>query len=300
MIKSVTVTNFLGERFKMVLTDPYESGMYIKSIDGLGPTKANINISDVSGVDGGEYNSARAETKNVVLSLGFLEKPDIETMRHLSYRYFPLKKKLTLTIETDYRIASIDGYVESNEPDIFAEQEGCQVSVLCPKPYFYTDDIVTVFTGVAQLFEFPFENNSLTTNEIVLSEIRDDIFKEIYYYGDVDTGIRAEIRFFGEATNIGIVNATTRERMTIDTNAIATITGAAPTAGDEIILSTIKGDRYITLYRGGVFYNILNAVARGSAWPQLYRGSNVFTYTADSGMPNLEFRIFNNVLYEGI
>lgn len=296
MIKSITVTNFLGERIKMVLDNPWESGFYIKSIDGLGPTTANINITDLSGTDGGVFNSSRAQTKNIVINLGFLANPDIETTRHLSYKYFPIKKKVTLTVETDYRTASIDGYVESNTPDIFSEDESNQVSILCPNPYFYSDDTITVFSGIEQLFEFPFENDSLSENLIEMGAYTNDFNKEIYNNGDVDTGIRCLIHCLGSVENISIINATSREIMTIDTSKIASGLGS----GDEILVSTVKGDRYITLQRNGIFYNILNALDKDTDWPQMYRGRNVFRYTATSGMSNIEFRILNNVLYEGM
>ena len=37
MIKSVTVTNYLGESLKMELTNPYDSGIAITDITGIGP-----------------------------------------------------------------------------------------------------------------------------------------------------------------------------------------------------------------------------------------------------------------------
>lgn len=296
MIKSITVTNFLGEQIKMELTNPWESGFYVKSIDGLGPTTANINITDLSGTDGGVFNSSRAQTKNIVINLGFLENPDIETTRHLSYKYFPIKKKLTLTVETDYRTASIDGYVESNTPDIFSQDESNQVSILCPSPYFYSEDNITVFSGIEQLFEFPFENPALHTDLIEMGAYSNDFAKEIWNDGDVDTGIRCLIHCLGSIENISIINATSREVMEIDTSKIPNGLGA----GDELLISTIKGDRYVTLQRDGVFYNVLNALDKDTDWPQMYRGKNVFRYMATSGMTNAEFRILNNVLYEGM
>lgn len=300
MIKSITVKNFLGEEIKMELTNPYDSGFYVKEITGLGPPKANINISDISGVDGGEYNSSRAETRNVVLSLGLLEVPDIETVRHKSYQFFPIKKKLTLTVETDERVASVDGYVESNEPEIFSEQESIQVSILCPNPYWYTEDQVTVFSGLNDGFEFPFSNESLNQKLITMGEYTDERYKDIYYPGDVDTGIKAYMHFRGPASDISIINATTREIMKINTDMIAALMGGAGLdAGDELLISTIKGDRYITLFRNGDYYNIINALDYDTDWVGVYRGNNTFSYIANN-IENIDFKILNNVLYEGI
>lgn len=301
MIKSVTVRNFLGESIKMELDNPWESGIYIKSIDGLGPTTASINVTEQSGVDGGDYNSARVATKNITLSLGFLEKPDIETVRHETYKYFPVKKKLTLTVETDLRTASIDGYVESNEPDIFSENEGCQISIICPKPYWYSDDSITVFRGIDQLFEFPYENDTILPTTI-FGEYQNHRYRTINYTGDVDTGITILLHCLGHVENVKIVNTTAREIMTIDTSMIAAMfeTEEGLSTGDDVMINTTKGERYITLYRGGQYYNILNTLPRGTDWVQVYKGDNVFGYVADVGLDNLEFRILNKVLYEGM
>ena len=121
MIKSVTVTNYLGDSIKLELTRPEKSGFIIKSIDGLGPSPANVNTTEVSTNDGSLFNSARSSQRNIVLKLQFTETftESIEDIRQKTYKYFPLKKNLTLLIETDNRIVSTVGYPETNEPTIF-------------------------------------------------------------------------------------------------------------------------------------------------------------------------------------
>ena len=52
MIKSVTVTNYLGESLKMELTNPYDSGIAITDITGIGPGKADINVTELTSSDG--------------------------------------------------------------------------------------------------------------------------------------------------------------------------------------------------------------------------------------------------------
>mgnify|MGYP001033110678 FL=1 len=48
MIRSVTVTNYLGRSLKLELAQPEKSGFIIKEITGLGPATANINVTDLS------------------------------------------------------------------------------------------------------------------------------------------------------------------------------------------------------------------------------------------------------------
>ena len=48
MIRAVTVTNYLGESKRFELAFPEESGFAVQSISGLGPSKADINTTEIS------------------------------------------------------------------------------------------------------------------------------------------------------------------------------------------------------------------------------------------------------------
>ena len=72
MINVVTVTNHIGDRIKMELARPENSGFAIKKIDGLGSVKADINMTDVSTYDGSVYNSSRLGTRNIIFDIVFI------------------------------------------------------------------------------------------------------------------------------------------------------------------------------------------------------------------------------------
>lgn len=304
MIKSVTVTNFLGESIKLELGSPEKSGLLIKSITGLGPSNANINAKELATSDGAVYNSARVNSRNIVMTLGFMFKPTIEDVRLLTYRYFPIKKKLKLLIETDKRICEAYGYVESNEPNIFSKEEETQISIICPDPYFYSagpdGNTVTVFYGVEAAFEFPFSNESVDEKLLEIGIAKYATERVIYYSGDAEIGITIRIYATGEVKNLTIYNARTREYMKIDTDILTAMTGSTIVKGDEITISTVKGNKYIDLYRAGKHYNILNCMKKDSVWFQLAHGDNIFAYVADDGASNLQFRIENKTVYEGV
>ena len=304
MIKSITVTNYLGDSIKLELGRPEQSGFLIKSISGLGPSKANINTTEVSTNDGSLFNSARLNQRNIVFDFIFVEsinRESIEDIRQKSYKYFPIKKNVDLLIETDNRIVKTTGYVESNEPNIFSSQEGAQISIICPDPYFYsTEKTVTIFSGIEPLFEFPFENNSLTDNLLEFGGIIVNQEKTVFYKGDSEVGIVIYIHAIGEATNLTIYNALTREVLKIDTDRLEALTGSIIKAGDDIIISTIKGQKFIRLIRDGEYINILNCLGRNSDWFRLVKGDNVFAFTAETGDTNLQFRIENLIVYEGV
>lgn len=307
MIYSFTITNYLGDTIKLTLREPALSGFLIKSVTGLGPVKANINTTEVATNDGSKFNSARLTQRNIVFQMVFvdtLKGESIEDIRQKSYKYFPTKKNVDIIIETDNRYVKTTGYVESNEPNIFSSQEGAQISIICPDPYFYTagdnGDIVTEFYSIAPMFEFPFSNESLTDPMIVFSEIQSRAAGVITYYGDTEIGIMIRIHALGEATNIAIYNTDTREVMRIDTDKIKKITGKGLTVSDDIIINTAKGNKSITLLREGVSYNILNCLGKNPDWFTLTKGDNVFAFTAETGITNLQFRVENKIIYEGV
>lgn len=304
MIKSITVTNYLGDSIKLELARPEESGFIVTSVTGLGAGKANINMTEVATNNGGLFNSSRLPSRNIVISLKFMFKETIEDMRQLSYKYFPIKKKLTLLVETDNRLAEIDGYVETNEPDIFSKEEGSDISIVCPNPFFYSagkDGInTTIFYGVEPLFEFPFSNESLYECLLEMGRIQNQTEKTIVYSGDAEIGVTIAIHAIGEARNITIYNTGTREIMRIDTDKLKAFTGSGIIPGDEIIICTVKGQKSITLLRNGKTTNILNCLDKNADWFQLAKGDNIFAYTVEEGRANLQFRIENRIVYEGV
>lgn len=302
MIKSITVTNYLGDSIELELARPELSGFIVESITGLGPGTANINTTEIATNDGSLYNSARVQSRNIVISLRYMWKDTIEEVRQLSYRYFPLKKKVKLLIKTDRRSAEIEGYVESNDPNIFSKEESADISIICPYPFFYSGDGVntTVFSGVEPLFEFPFSNESLTEPLLLMGEIQNLTENVITYDGDVETGVTITIHALGEAKKVTIYNTMTREMMRIDTDKLAAFTGSGIVAGDDIVICTIQGQKSVKLIRKGLETNILNCMDKNTDWFKLSKGDNFFAYTAESGTTNLQFKIENRLVYEGV
>ena len=298
MIYSFAVTNYLGDRIKLELGKPENSGFLIKSVTGLGPVKANVNTTEVATNDGSMFNSARLSQRNIVFQLVFVDTvygETIEDVRQKSYKYFPLKKDVELVIETDNRYVRTKGYVESNEPDIFSSQEGTQISIICPDPYFYSagedGNNVTDFYSIDPFFEFPFSNESLTEPLLVFGEIQIKTEGVVTYHGDSEIGVMIYIHAIGPATNINIYNTETREVMTINTSKIEMLTGKGIVASDDIVINTAKGEKSITLVREGVSHNILNCLDKNTDWFTLAKGDNIFAFTAESGVTNLLFSV---------
>ena len=202
------------------------------------------------------------------------------------------------------RYVKIKGYVESNEPDIFSSQEDTQISIICPDPYFYSagedGNNVTDFYTIDPMFEFPFSNESLTDPLLIFGEIQIKTEGVITYHGDSEIGVVIYIHAIGPATNINIYNTETREVMMINTTKLEKLTGKGLVASDDIVINTTKGEKSITLVREGASYNILNCLDKNTDWFTLSKGDNIFAFTAETGVTNLQFRIENQVIYEGV
>lgn len=353
MINSVTIYNDIGESITMELRRPELSGFLVRYIDGLGPTKANIELTEMALMDGAFFNSARSISRNIVFYLTFMEEgieyipdppefmfeiedypefekqkeetlekiledppelqglmledsspltnPIIEDTRHKAYKYFPLRKRIRIVIETDRRTCETYGYVETNDPVIFSSKAGAQISVRCPSSFLFSTEVTTtIFDSIESLFEFPFSNESLTVKLIEFSLVHEDPIKNIIYEGDAEIGIIIHIHAIGDITNIAIARMDSSGSLEIDTDRLILLTGEGLHYGDDVIISTVKGNKYAKLIRDGVETNILNCLNRYPEWFQLRKGDNLFTYTAETGVTNVQLRIENQTAYEGV
>lgn len=301
MIYSLEVTNHNNESVLLDLFNPYESGLAIQSIEGLGPTKADIQSSEVATIDGGIFNYARQEQRNIVITFIPLFNPTVETSRLAIYKYFPIKKQVHLVFKTENRHAESYGYVESISPNIFTKQETIQVSIICPDPNFYElGTSKTLFSGVDAQFEFPFSNESLTEPLLNFGEIKLDTRAVLDYIGDSDTGINISIHAIGDAENITIWNNVTREKIAIDTAKIYRKLSIKFGRGDDILISTVKGNKYVELLHDGTYYNIVSCINKDADWFQLTNGDNIYTFTAESGEEYLLVTFSYRNAYGGI
>lgn len=141
----IKVTNNLNETLCIPLKNSASTGLLIKKIDGIDQGKATINMIATADPDKKRFNSASMNTRNIVIEFVLLDDfMTIEEARHICYQYFPVKRKVHLEFATQFRTATIDAYVESNEGDIFSEQETMKVSLLCEYPYFESGTTIGV------------------------------------------------------------------------------------------------------------------------------------------------------------
>lgn len=321
MLRSMTVTNPSGDSLTISLENSKSSGFQVAGIDGLGPPKADLFMSNMAVTDGSVFNSARVDSRNIVINL--IYDGNIEECRHRSYEFFPIKKNITLRFRTDSRVVRIDGFVESNEVAVFSKMEGSSISVMCPNPWFADSDwssTAQAFSTVESLFEFEYVKPSVVTDGqirfgdweirpsdatpvgdryIEFSKVEDINSGIIRYRGDVDSGITIRMRMSGNPGNLKLTNKDTGEVMNISASVISRIVGSDLQNGDEIVILTSTGKKSAGFYRGGTYKNVIAAIDKKSNWFKLVRGDNTFVLDALNSK-YVAVTINSQILYEGI
>lgn len=292
------------------LFNPSKSGFIVTSIEGLTPPKAVINNTELATSDGAINNSTKIGTRNIVINLLFDLDHNAEELRLKTYKYFPVKRNVTIWFKTENRKGYISGIVESNEPDIFSKWEGTQISILCPYPFFKGLDedsgsTISSTEFTMALFEFPFNNPSLTNRLIEFGMVSNDCTFEVEYEGDAEIGVTIEVNAVNGTIGgvLTFVCIDTDEVLAFDTNKISNTwpsLGNGLLAGDKLTITTTVGNKKAQLRRNAILYNVLNCVSLDSEWFSLKKGSNKFSFNIESGVENARITFKNNILYEGL
>lgn len=300
MIRTVWSQNPAGKILELGLaTSEEEHGIVVFNMTGLGPSKATINGQGGPNFDGIRVDSTRLDARHIVITLAVTTTGDSEEeAKDKIYTYFPIKQQIVFGITTDSKDVYTGAYVESNEFNQFAKVENAVISLYCPNPYLI--DILSKKTVAASnyaipFFEFPFQNSSLYTKNIIFGVIADLPTAYINYAGEVETGMDIVLEFSGAATAIVLTNSLAQQQMTID------VTGVGPTqAGDQIFINTRRGEKSIYFVRSGVWTNMLNYVGLDDDWLQLKPGVNTIIVNATTGISNIDTYIEYRPLREGV
>lgn len=290
MFKSVTVTNYRGDSLELPLTWPNDAGLLISKIDGITPGNVQVNSQDFAVLDGGVYNSSRMKTRNITIEFYYgrpgmipaIDNHDVETARHIAYRYFPVKTQVRLDFLTEERNLSIWGYVESNDTDIFSEHEKGQVSIVCPDPYFYEKDTVVYELGAfIPEFEFPFSNESLAEPLICMGDYGNARIYEFTYNGDIEVGFNLRIHFkeAPELTYITIYDISHNKKLELNVPEIESSTGITIQQYGDIVMNSFRGQKDIYYERFTKRRSIIGAFdVMNFPWMYLSPGINQFMF----------------------
>lgn len=312
MIKSIEISHIYGEynHLTMILESPEESeGYAVKEVKGLTPGKTNIGTTDWAIIDGSSITTNRLPKRTISFDIVFIEGlgRTIEQMRDYIYLYFPIKKKVKITIHrTNGQSFYIHGYVEKNEPKIWSKQEGVDIDILCPDPYFKDTeaDIVDFieqidywhFDSFTPRVEIPDESLDFPPRDqqfpvFPISEIVVVKERDIDNDSNVDVGLEMKIHAYGVVENPGIMNETSNEMFRL----IYTMS-----KDEEITIITRDAEYSVTSNKNG---NILQYVDLAiNDWIKAYPGRNHISIFCDSeyGLENMNLTITTRPIYAGV
>ena len=184
----------------------------VTKILGLDPPQAQINLTSIVGMDGARYNSAKLETRNIVLTVKI--NGDAEKNRLDMYRYFRTKEWCRFRYKTETRDVFIDGYVENVECDLYSNAETAQISIICPDPFFKSaEEYEANLSAVMGLFTFPFSINE--GEPVPFSEIDESRTTTIVNESESETGLTITARFDEAASALQIIDKGTEETLTL-------------------------------------------------------------------------------------
>lgn len=270
---------------RIELTDsPYFT---VTDVDGLLPETATIKSTATANGDGAKFNSARVQDRPIMITV--LPEYPVEENRQRLYRYFRVKKQVTLYYRNQNRNVKISGYVESFDGSLFEQTQTIIITIRCLDPYFKDQQETQVnVSQILDLFEFPF---TIDAEGIPFSQIEKNMTQNIINAGDVDTGMIIELSADGEVVDPIIYNADTRERFGLN---------YTMQAGDVIRINTNQHNKKVELIRSGAVSNLINSIMQGNRWLQIYPGDNTFIYDCTSGDEFMDVTFIYENKYEGV
>ncbi len=261
MIFKVEVRNVAGTLLTL-LFDDYSNGYYVKEIEGLDPVDAAIVSSDFAGVDGTQFQTASRGARNIIIKLGF--EPDyiltsVSSLRRALYGFFMPKSVVNLKFfDTDGLVIDIQGRVEKAPAPLFTDKPGMNISILCDDPDFVEPDPITTSGATV----------STTTESF------------IHYEGTSDSGFVFTLHLNRSLSDFTIY-------MTNPDGILRQLDFSASLLnGDILTISTVTGDKFIQLNRGGTISSLVYGMPSTSEWLQLKNGFNNFrVYAVGSPIP---------------
>lgn len=248
------------------------SNFKLTNVDGLTAAKVELSSSTVASMDGDVVNNERTTPRGIVLDLT-IEGADVEAKKRYILRYIKPKQKARLHWTQNDREIEISGIIEAIEMPRFTNTVVMQVSMYCSQPYW--EDIAFVVQEISEVLNLHYftnyENDMLyfTEQGFAFGEYDTNRTKVFENSGDVSVGMEIRIIALGNVGNPIIYNS---DGQFFGVN-------TTMQAGDEIVISTVKGKKSVMKNRENILANVMPR----SIWLQLKVGENEFTIDSDDG-----------------
>lgn len=187
-----------------------------------------------------------------------------------------VQDKYKLDFKPDFSVKYSASYEENNEVLCKFLIQGT-----CADPMFTTKDKQTaLIASIIPKFRFPLV---IPQNNGILMGLREpSLLATLNNGGDIDTGLLITFSCTSTVTNPSLLNVDTREFIKIN---------KTMSAGEQIIVSTGSGEKYIKGIVSGEESNYFKYMDFDSTWLQLHTGENILKYDADDNVDGLEVLI---------
>lgn len=261
---------------------PNNAAIQIRSIDGLGPVKSDIQSTGYA-TGRGELSTGQSVPKrNLLLTLGLnpnYADQSVAGLRKLLYHYFmPGTRPHFTFITDDYPDVYIDGITESFEPDIFSTDPQVQISVLCLRPDFIETGTTTI-TGTIEAGT-PETSIDYSGTVPVGFQVRAKSSVAVPSYSG-DLTIRNTVRGINHEMVLSPVVINSTKYVWVETT------------------KTLRFAHYVTTV-GDTTTDILALMTTDSEWPELLPGPNVISILTDASHDGMEFTLDYIPRYGGL
>lgn len=256
---------------------------------GLTPPSASIFTSKSPNRKGSKYNGSTLDERNIVLQIKLLG--DIEANRNALYDWTDTEQYCKVHYRNETKNVYCEGHIQDCETDFFTDNEIINVAILCSNPYW--KDLQAISTEISALlkqFTFPF---AIDSEGIPFSTVQESNTTTIINTG-AETGVRITLVCRGEVKNFTLFDAQdTTKRFVINTTFYD---------GETVIIDADGSPKkcYLIESDGITTTNLLKYVGNNPTWFTLKRGYNLFGFTADSGINDVEVFIGYENKYLGV
>lgn len=249
MIEQIEVRTKFGKSLVVPLRGGAH-GLFIKSLDGLDPTKSSIVTTSFARKDGTQKQASRREARFPKIVFGFdpyLDGDTVESIRNQLFRVFMTKSEVELFYTTSEGLqVRIEGEVESFDAPRMTEEPDATIGVHCFDPDF----------------------RAMSAKVVDLTTTADESFWLLDYAGTTETGMVMEVKPQRPMSNVVLD--------IIPENGVAqTLEFQGGLLTNDILeISTVTFQKGAWLRRAGTRKSVLQGVSAFSDWVNLFPGEN--------------------------
>lgn len=310
-----------ADGFALRFGNSFETSPFIlEDATGILEGAGDVLTSESAMLDGATWQNTHLKKREIVLTLRDKPGQDAEHAenRRALYRLFPFKRQGTLRVivpgaETEEGGESAVASAEATETDINAvtreigmtvesikvsqknRSHTYTVTLICPDPFFKEAVASDVETGTAEAhFELPTE--FFAGEYFEMGEIGSGQIVTIENDGAGECGLVITLSANGAVVNPVVTHIGRQESIQIGT----TRNPFTLRSGQAIRISTLRGQKSVTLLSGGAEESLMARLSSSSEFIQLALGENELAIGAASGKSALSARFEWQILYAGM